>query len=248
MKLQPRAHRKTPVHALAKELGLTSRQLIDELCRRGEHVTSPQSVVEAPVERAILREFGSTAGDQTPDATLDPQFYGAAASTGTTIAEDDPDETFGAAYARIKARPSLQPAAPTTTPEHQPAILQALLEVVMSGRRNPPEKPGAKASKWERDKANQLNGQWGSARLNGLTGDDATVIAWIQLSHRDAPQTAIELSRRGISPQEASLHIGYGGRIDPRFPTIYERVRQRTMHPSEAITAVRAWRERRAVS
>jgi hypothetical protein len=45
------------VHELAAELGWTSRQLIAELCRRGEYVKSTASALGAPVVRDIRRDF-----------------------------------------------------------------------------------------------------------------------------------------------------------------------------------------------
>ena len=55
---------------------------------------------------------------------------------------------------------------------------------------------------------------------------------------------AAELSRAGIAPEEAALRLGYGGREDVRWPSVYERFRDRKISRSEAIAAIRQWRER----
>ncbi|MCW2632675.1 MAG: translation initiation factor, partial [Pseudonocardia sp.] len=44
---------KARVHELAKELGVTSKQVLDKLKDIGEFVKSPSSTVEAPVARKL---------------------------------------------------------------------------------------------------------------------------------------------------------------------------------------------------
>jgi hypothetical protein len=39
----------------------------------------------------------------------------------------------------------------------------------------------------------------------------------------DKPEVAAEFSCGGIAPEEAGLRLGYGGRIDFRWPTAFER-------------------------
>jgi len=52
------------------------------------------------------------------------------------------------------------------------------------------------------------------------------------------------LAGGGITPDEAGLNIGHGGRIDPRLPSIYERFRGGRINRSEAMVLVRQWRQR----
>lgn len=84
--------------------------------------------------------------------------------------------------------------------------------------------------------------QWTAARLDGLAGEDPTVVEWIRLSGGQRPHLAVELSSAGITPDEAALHLGYSGRIDPRMDTLYLRFRDRRIIRSEVIAAVRQWR------
>ena len=97
---------------------------------------------------------------------------------------------------------------------------------------------------WELKKAARLNARWAEARLNGLGGDDALVVKWIRLSDGQRPEAAADLAGCGVTPEEAGLRIGHGGRIDPRLPSIYERFRGGRINRSEAMALVRQWRQR----
>jgi hypothetical protein len=97
--------------------------------------------------------------------------------------------------------------------------------------------------RWEVKQAEKLNLSWAEARLNGLDRDETTVIKWIRLSNGQRAEIAADLSRGGVTPEEAELHIGYGGRIDERWPSVYARYRDGRIVLSEAIVAVRQWRQ-----
>ncbi|ORB00676.1 hypothetical protein BST30_22635, partial [Mycobacterium mantenii] len=49
---------KARVHELAKELGVTSKQVLARLNEQGEFVKSASSTVEAPVARRLRESFG----------------------------------------------------------------------------------------------------------------------------------------------------------------------------------------------
>lgn len=53
---------KSRVHELAYELGLPSRQILDELSRMGEVVKSASSTLEAPVAAQVRQRFAVTEG------------------------------------------------------------------------------------------------------------------------------------------------------------------------------------------
>lgn len=248
MKLEEPSRRKMPVHELAKALRWTSQQLLEELRRRGEYVSSPNSTLEAPVVRDILRQHAPATPEPDPETTLDPHLYGTSAAPEHSF-DDVGNEPFAAALARIKAQPRYRPDTPKKATAPRPAILQALLDEVIAKRADHLDGPrGGGHYRWELERATKLNRHWSEARLTGLGGDDATVLSWIRLSHGTQPQIAAELSQMGISPQEADLHLGYGGRTDTRMPNIYDRFRRRTINRAEAITAVRAWRQRHLAS
>ena len=49
---------KARVHELAKELGVTSKEVLARLSEQGEFVKSASSTVEAPVARRLRESFG----------------------------------------------------------------------------------------------------------------------------------------------------------------------------------------------
>lgn len=233
MKLNPPPRRKLRVHELAAELGWTSRQLLAELNDRGEFVKSAASTLEAPVVRAIRRDFAPTPAPPHEEDVYRPESYGRSSSA---TAADKADESFGEAVRRVKSRSPSSPSAPRQS-KWTPPVLAALLEEVVAER-------GSSPSSRDRKEAQRLHRDWAAACLSGLDDDEAVMIAWIRLSGGRRPMLAAELSRAGIAPEEAALRLGYGGREDVRWPSVYERFRDRKITRSEAIVAIRQWRER----
>ena len=74
MKLNPPPKHKTRVHEFAAELGWTSRQLLAELSHRGEFVKSAASPLEAPVVRAIRRDFAPGEDERETGAATIPSW------------------------------------------------------------------------------------------------------------------------------------------------------------------------------
>lgn len=117
---------KARVHELAKELGVTSKQLLETLNEQGEFVKSASSTVEAPVARRIRKQFTEKAVQA--DATPQPASKKTAASakkpaakpTAAVKAATD-RETLDAAPAKVSAKPAApkkpasKPASPTTS-------------------------------------------------------------------------------------------------------------------------------------
>ncbi|MGA9489062.1 MAG: translation initiation factor IF-2 N-terminal domain-containing protein, partial [Mycobacterium sp.] len=58
---------KARVHELAKELGVTSKEVLARLGEQGEFVKSASSTVEAPVARRLRESFGG--GKPAPEKT-----------------------------------------------------------------------------------------------------------------------------------------------------------------------------------
>ena len=149
---KPAAAEKVRVHELARELGWTSGQLLDELRRRGEFAKSASSVLEAPVVRAIRAEFAAVSEDVNPEASIDPKVYGGHSAEGSVVAQGSTD-TFAAALARARTRFATRDAARAA--DWRPPILQLLLEeIVIPQRPEHLEKPrGAPHFRWELKKA-----------------------------------------------------------------------------------------------
>jgi hypothetical protein len=228
------------VHELAKELGWPPGRLVDELRTRGEWVESAMSTVEAPVVRAILRDFAASP-EVDPEESLEPSLYGESANLDADTSE--PNETFSEALARVKAEPPRhQKSATSKNNRWRSPVLQALLDEIITQRPGHLGQPSGEYFGWELKKAEQWHVQWTRARLNGLADEDPVVVQWIRLSDGQRPRLAAELSRADITPEEANLRLGFGWRIDPRMDTLYNRFRDRRITRSEVIAAVPHWR------
>ncbi len=65
---------KARVHELAKELGVTSKEVLARLSEQGEFVKSASSTVEAPVARRLREAFGgSKAPEKAPEKAANRQ-------------------------------------------------------------------------------------------------------------------------------------------------------------------------------
>ncbi|WP_080738362.1 translation initiation factor IF-2 [Rhodococcoides fascians] len=94
---------KARVHELAKELGVTSKELLARLKEQGEFVKSASSTVEAPVARRLRESFPSGASDSAPAA---------GASNGSP--KPAPSAKPGAGP-RPGPKPAARPAAPASS-------------------------------------------------------------------------------------------------------------------------------------
>ncbi|TWS27241.1 translation initiation factor IF-2 [Tsukamurella conjunctivitidis] len=105
---------KARVHELAKELGVTSKEVLARLSEQGEFVKSASSTVEAPVARRLRESYGSKSDAAKPGPAPARKPGPAAASTPapSAPAADAPRPTS----ARPGPRPAA-PAAPEPTPE-----------------------------------------------------------------------------------------------------------------------------------
>jgi hypothetical protein len=245
VRLDPPPKHTMRVHELAKELGWPPGRLVDELRSRGEWVKSAMSTLEAPVVRAIRRDFAAASPAVDPEQSLEPALYGDSADLDAITSEID--ETFAEALARVKAEPPRhQKSATSKANRWRPLVLQALLDEIITQRPGHLGQPSGEHFGWELKKAEQWHVQWTRARLNGLADEDPVVVQWIRLSGGQRPRLAAELSSADITPEEANLRLGYGGRIDPRMDTLYVRFRDRRITRSEVIVAVRQWRPNNA--
>src|ERR1700748_3083722 len=108
---------KARVHELAKELGVTSKEVLARLNEQGEFVKSASSTVEAPVARRLRQSFGGStpAPDKAPpnahvkalDKALDKAIDKAAGNGAATATAPKP-----AAPGKPAAPAAQAPAAP----------------------------------------------------------------------------------------------------------------------------------------
>ncbi|OBC02804.1 translation initiation factor IF-2 [Mycobacterium sp. 852002-40037_SCH5390672] len=133
---------KARVHELAKELGVTSKEVLARLNDQGEFVKSASSTVEAPVARRLRESFGggktaakaaakapaAKAPDKSLDKALDTAIGTAGGNGEATATPAKPGESATAAAAQASAaapaeapaRPGPAPARPSAPSPGQP--------------------------------------------------------------------------------------------------------------------------------
>ncbi|MGO9101808.1 MAG: translation initiation factor IF-2 [Mycobacterium sp.] len=126
---------KARVHELAKELGVTSKEVLARLSEQGEFVKSASSTVEAPVARRLRESFGGGKpaqgkaagnGASAPKAAVKeaapvPQKPAAPKPSAPAAPELLAPETPAPAPAEPQAGPTPSPARPGPTPGPRPA-------------------------------------------------------------------------------------------------------------------------------
>jgi translation initiation factor IF-2 len=113
---------KARVHELAKELGVTSKEVLARLNEQGEFVKSASSTVEAPVARRLRESFGGSkpaadkgvakGPDKSLDKALDKAIHQAAGNGEATRAPAKPADAGGAATAAAQASAAATAEAP----------------------------------------------------------------------------------------------------------------------------------------
>lgn len=135
---------KARVHELAKELGVTSKEVLARLNDQGEFVKSASSTVEAPVARRLRESFGGgkaaekapakaaaqggakAPAAKAPDKSLDKALDSAIGTAGgngeatATPAKPAPPQVAAAAPTEAPARPGPAPARPSAPAPGQP--------------------------------------------------------------------------------------------------------------------------------
>ena len=111
---------KARVHELAKELGVTSKEVLARLSEQGEFVKSASSTVEAPVARRLRESFGG--GKAAPKAE-EPAAKAPAKSAAPAPAKTAPAPAADgqAVKAEATAAPAAKPSAPTAPAAAAPA-------------------------------------------------------------------------------------------------------------------------------
>ena len=101
---------KARVHELAKELGVTSKEVLARLSEQGEFVKSASSTVEAPVARRLREAFGGAKPAEAAPAKAPAKKSAPAKAAATPAAPDAP--------------PAAKPAAPAPAPVAPPAPVE----------------------------------------------------------------------------------------------------------------------------
>ncbi|WP_344792434.1 translation initiation factor IF-2 N-terminal domain-containing protein, partial [Mycolicibacterium pallens] len=99
---------KARVHELAKELGVTSKEVLARLSDQGEFVKSASSTVEAPVARRLRESFGGGKPDKAPAKAAPAK----AAGNGAPAPKPAAPVSDSAVATAPPAPPAPKPAAP----------------------------------------------------------------------------------------------------------------------------------------
>lgn len=150
---------KARVHELAKELGVTSKEVLARLNEQGEFVKSASSTVEAPVARRLRESFGGSkpaaspkgaakSPDRSLDKALDKAIQKPAGNGEATAAPAKPADTGRAAGPATKPAAAASPAGRTETPAaptpapRRPAPAPARPSAPSPGQPKPPAAGG----------------------------------------------------------------------------------------------------------
>src|SRR5437764_4681451 len=103
---------KARVHELAKELGVTSKEVLNKLAEQGEYVKSASSTVEAPVARRLRDAFPKGGASKKSEANGRP-------SGGAKPAPParEPSGGDGAASETVSPKPGPKPGPKPEEPE-----------------------------------------------------------------------------------------------------------------------------------
>jgi translation initiation factor IF-2 len=138
---------KARVHELAKELGVTSKQVLARLGEQGEFVKSASSTVEAPVARRLRESFGgakpavATGNGAAPRAA-------SSASNGAGVATAPPRPAgprpaAPAVAAPVSPAPDAQPVAPAPAAQAPPPVTPAASAAAAPAPERAAPTPGA---------------------------------------------------------------------------------------------------------
>ncbi|MCG5433801.1 translation initiation factor IF-2 [Mycobacterium sp. MYCO198283] len=145
---------KARVHELAKELGVTSKELLAKLKEQGEFVKSASSTVEAPVARRLRESFGSTpsaaSGGNPQSAASGGNGRAAAATSGATappaqgggVATAPPKPSGPKPAPPARSVPAPPPAAAAPAPPAPPVAPAAPSAPAAAERPTPAPAPG----------------------------------------------------------------------------------------------------------
>ena len=117
---------KARVHELAKELGVTSKEVLARLSEQGEFVKSASSTVEAPVARRLREAFGGAKPAEAAPAKAPAKKSAPAKAAATPAAPDAPPAAKPAAPAPAPA--PVVPPAPPAPVEVAPAPVSPVAE------------------------------------------------------------------------------------------------------------------------
>ncbi|MGV9792279.1 translation initiation factor IF-2 [Gordonia sp. NPDC003422] len=132
---------KARVHELAKELGVTSKQVLERLKEQGEFVKSASSTVEAPVARRLRESFPGSDGGSAKDGGAKPS-----ASSGAKPGPRANGAPKPGAPSRPAPAPGPKPGAAKPAPVAEATPAPAASAPAPAAAQAPPPTPSAPAA------------------------------------------------------------------------------------------------------
>ncbi len=204
----------TRVHELAKELGVTSREILAKCSDYGEFIKSASHTLPPRLIRRLRHDLGPGA--------ISARHYGDSAD----INQPADDGGFGAAYQRAQRASRSTPSHSHKPGEIESAIYRYVIDPHRTNRGgHTPE---------QRDRAERLTNQWANTWLPDM-------IDWIRVTGGERSDIAAKLSAAGLTPADADLRL-MGGRIDPTRDTIVTRVMKGHLGIKDAVRQVQEFR------
>lgn len=184
---------KARVHELAKELGISSKEVLSKLAELGEYVKGPSSTVEAPVVGRLMGHLGGREISVIPSA----------ADSATVAIDREAAAVRGALGLHTRARAMRRPWYKGPAPKE---LAKEILDTYIAPRRGPmfwrkalPPNGGYYDDEVKR--ANAIVLEW----LEVVFDDDimaADIVCWLNFDERIKPEHAAEFHRAGVRPRD----------------------------------------------
>jgi Translation initiation factor IF-2, N-terminal region len=206
------------VHELAKELGVTAKEVLRACNDYGEFVKSASSTLPPRLVQKLREDLGSRSN------RISARNYGNSAEARSRT--DLGDGGFAASYEKPR-RASRRPA----HTNHKPG---AIKEAIYRYAIDPGRARKGRYTPEEEDRAERLTMAWASRWL-------PDVIRWIEVSSGAHWDVAARLSEAGLSAADAALKLGFN-RIDVTRDTIFDRIVNGTIGFNDAVRQVKEFR------
>lgn len=213
------------VHELARELGVSAREVLAKCSECGEFIKSASSTIPPRLVRKLREDFG------TANRSVSPSKYGNAMQPRRS--SDADDGGFGTALQRAR-----HASRPNKSKSTQPSggIEIAIYRYAIDPRRS----RQGRYTPEERDRAERLTKRWAGTWLSDIP-------SWIAVSGGEHADLAVRFSQAGLTAEDVGLRLGFG-RIDPSRDAILARVAKGTLGFNDAVRQVKEFRQSQSES
>ena len=225
--------RRTRVYELAKELGISSNDVLAKLKEFGEFVKSPSSLIEAPVANRVRACYPNR-----PDPVPSQRHPEPVPPTVPLFERPDIQQRLNDPLDELYLKPRYANQPRKSYKGESPSDLTKFLldEYIVPTRRESSSKP--RTTYWvdEVEDAKRLSDEWAPALLEGMSFDD--VLAWLRGHSMIRVEDAVALHAAGIRPSEIERNDA-----DKDLDTLGVRLLMRKMTVDQVILEVKARRQ-----